>query len=264
MHIIYRYEFWLIAASLICLSLERIAPWRKQKFSRPEIWQDFFWLFFNGVAAAWVFGPFYHVVFPAIDRGVLEVTGVDLSSIAMIDNMPLYYQVPLLLITADFIEWLVHNLLHRFGPLWKLHRVHHSIKTMDWIGNFRFHWSEILVYNFFKYIPLALLGASWQAILIVAVISTFIGHLNHSNLNLSYGPLRYIINSPKMHIWHHEKQLRGKAGTNFAVVFSAWDWLFGTAYMPMDHQPEEIGFDDEETLPKNLYWRFFIPFINHK
>lgn len=30
--------------------------------------------------------------------------------------------------------------------------------------------------------------------------STLVGHLNHSNVPISWGPLRYVINSPKMHV----------------------------------------------------------------
>jgi sterol desaturase/sphingolipid hydroxylase (fatty acid hydroxylase superfamily) len=31
--------------------------------------------------------------------------------------------------------------------LWEFHKVHHSIEELDWIGNFRFHWMEIVVYK---------------------------------------------------------------------------------------------------------------------
>jgi len=48
-----------------------------------------------------------------------------------------------------------HNLLHRVPWLWTFHKVHHSITTMDWIGNWRFHWMEIVVYKTLQWLPLA-------------------------------------------------------------------------------------------------------------
>lgn len=96
------------------------------------------------------------------------------------------------------------------------------------------------------------------------VISTTIGHLNHANLNISWGPPRYILNSPRMHIWHHEKTRRGRAGKNFAVVFSFWDWVFGTAYMPKEAgAPPALGFQGMERIPTGVMWRFFVPWRTH-
>jgi len=258
------YGFWLAILSLGCLIAERVRPWRrKQGFPRPEFTQDLFWLGFNGYLSAplftWLFmhiggivGCIYCLFYEAFP-----------ASFRIISDYPLWAQTVLMLVIADFSEWLIHNALHRLGWLWKIHRVHHSIVIMDWIGNFRFHWAETLIYNNLKYLPLALLGAEWEAVLIVAIISTGIGHLNHANLNISWGPMRYLLNSPRMHIWHHEKKVRGRAGVNFGVVFSLWDWIFGTAYMPRtESQPAVIGFMGQERVSKSLFMRFFLPFLD--
>lgn len=249
------YLFWLVVISLICLISERVFPWRKeQKLFRREWGQDLFWLLFN----AYLFGLIMEIPFKEIqvffDEAVIWSFGFLPSEFKIISGFPLWQEVLILLFIADFLEWAIHNLLHRWNWLWSFHRVHHSIITMDWIGNFRFHWLEIIVYKSLKYLPIALLGASGKSFLMVAVFSTFIGHLNHSNLNITWGPLRYILNSPRMHIWHHEKKLRGKAGVNFAVVFSFWDWIFKTAYFPKNQEmPENIGFAGQEKIsPKYL------------
>jgi hypothetical protein len=43
------YFFWLTAISLLCFILERLRPWRRdQAVLRQQIWQDLFWLVFNG------------------------------------------------------------------------------------------------------------------------------------------------------------------------------------------------------------------------
>jgi len=55
--------------------------------------------------------------------------------------------------------------------------------------------------------------------------------------------------------------LRGQHGKNFAIVFSLWDWLFGTAYLPPLGQPQRLGFDQMEEFPTRLLPRLFYPFL---
>lgn len=261
-----KYIFWLLIVSILLLILEKVFPWRKQKTIRPQFIQDTFWLFFNGYINKYIFYNLLSLlplIYLALNKFAYNISNIKLNSVSLLQENSLVIQVLIYLILSDFIEWVVHNLLHRIPLLWKIHRVHHSIKIMDWIGNFRFHWSETIIYSSFKYIPLALLGVHWHVILIVAVTATTIGHINHSNIRISWGPLRFILNSPRMHIWHHDKKLRGKAGVNFGIVFSFWDWLFGTAYMPMEFEgPNEIGYHGEENVPENLWYRFFLPFYS--
>jgi sterol desaturase/sphingolipid hydroxylase (fatty acid hydroxylase superfamily) len=248
--------------------MERIFPWRReQKMIRPEFFQDCFWLLFNGIAAAIVFAKPFEIVNKTLDLGFYWSFAQYPGSIKLISHYPFAVQLLVVVVITDFVEWCVHNSLHRVSWLWKIHRVHHSIVRMDWLGNFRFHWGELFVYKIIKYIPVALLGASWQVMLAGAVVATVIGNLNHANIRVSWGPLRYVVNSPRMHLWHHEKKYRGKAGVNFAIVFSAWDWIFGTAYMPAANeplQPGALGYTGQEKTSRTLLMRFFLPFVDTK
>ncbi len=260
-----QYWFWLMVISAIVFLLERIAPWRKkQRALRPQLLQDFFWLAFNG----YLFGRFFVFILKPIKSALFaafESVFRVAPTLDILHSLPLIAQVLMCLIFLDFIEWCVHNMLHRIGFLWSFHRVHHSIHTMDWIGNFRFHWMELIIYNTFKFLPIALvIGNRWEVLLWVAIISTFVGHLNHSNLFISWGPLRYIFNSPRMHIWHHDKRPSNKVGYNFGIVLSCWDWIFGTAYMPLTRTPEALGFRGDERFPDCIASRFFAPFIDRK
>ena len=68
-----------------------------------------------------------------------------------------------------------------------------------------------------------------------------------------YGPLKYILNNPKMHIWHHSKIIpEGKSGVNFGLSLSIWDYIFGTAYIPSDGRDIELGFEGDEDFPKDF------------
>lgn len=130
------------------------------------------------------------------------------QSLHLLSGQVLALQFTAYFLLKDFLDWCVHNLLHRVPTLWEFHKLHHSIVDMDWIGNFRFHWLEIVVYQGLTYFPLVILGVDPTVILLVAIASTLIGHLNHSNLDLTWGPLRYVFNSPRrMHIWHHAAEM---------------------------------------------------------
>jgi len=86
------------------------------------------------------------------------------------------------------------------------------------------------------------------------------GHLNHSNLKISWGPLRYVLNSSRMHVWHHDFELHHRYGQNFGVVFSLWDWLLGTAYLPQEpEEPQRLGFRDMDAFPRGLAARLAFP-----
>ena len=71
---------------------------------------------------------------------------------------------------------------------------------------------------------------------------------------MPYGPLKYILNSQRMHIWHHVKVLPNEhpKGMNFAISLSIWDYLFGTYYEPYDGRDIELGFEEIEKFPKGF------------
>ena len=83
------------------------------------------------------------------------------------------------------------------------------------------------------------------------LIATAIGHLNHANLVLPLGPLRYVLNNPQMHIWHHSWELPEdrRHGINFGISLSCWDYLFGTARIPGDGRDIRLGFPGLEAFP---------------
>ena len=256
------YLFWLLVVSIFCAAVERLRPWRaEQAMFRRQFGQDVFWLFFNGHFAGILVARVAAFVFARVTP-VIEHA----RSIGLVATSPAWVQFLVFLVLKDLLEWGVHNLLHRVPWLWEFHKVHHSIEELDWIGNFRFHWMEIVVYQGLAYLPLMILGARDDVILAIAVVSTLVGFLNHANLNISWGPLRYLINSPRMHVWHHDLDWPADrpSGVNFGIVFSAWDWLFGTAHWPApdalpEQQPREFGFHGMETFPRGLVGRLLYP-----
>ena len=256
------YLFWLLVISLGCLLAERLRPWRRgQRVLRPQFFQDLFWLFFNGHYFAIAFGTVTAVLAQWAAPVLLHAKSWNLLA-----AQPLAVQFAVYFLLKDFLDWCIHNLLHRTPALWEFHKLHHSIVEMDWIGNFRFHWMEIVVYQGLTYFPLIVLGVDPTVLLLVAIASTLIGHLNHSNLDLTWGPLRYVFNSPRMHIWHHAQEMPASraTGVNFGISLSLWDWLAGTVHWPdraaaPTQQPPALGFDGIGRFPRSLPRRFFHP-----
>tara|TARA_B110001469_G_scaffold66516_1_gene63506 strand:+ start:494 stop:1378 length:885 start_codon:yes stop_codon:yes gene_type:complete len=252
------YFYGLLIISLVVWGLEVVFPWRKnQALFRKDFWLDVFYMFFN-------FFLLNLIVLIALSNSASEVfndllglVGISISSFQLleINKLPFAARILLFFVVVDFTQWWTHRLLHRFEFLWNFHKVHHSVKQMGFAAHLRYHWMEPIIYNSLRYIPLAIIGGfSAQDVAFVHFFAITIGHLNHANINLNYGFLKYILNNPKMHIWHHAKELPEdrKYGVNFALTLSIWDYLFKTNYIPHSGRDLEIGFEDDENFPKNF------------
>ena len=69
------------------------------------------------------------------------------------------------------------------------------------------------------------------------------------------GPaMKYIFNSPEMHIWHHAYNLpEGKQyGINFGITLALWDYIFKTAEIPHQGRDIRLGFPDVENFPQGF------------
>ena len=58
------------------------------------------------------------------------------------------------------------------------------------------------------------LGAPPAVVVWFSGITGFIGMLTHCNVEMRFGPLSWIFNSPELHRWHHSKYLR-EANRNY-------------------------------------------------
>ncbi|WP_115461147.1 sterol desaturase family protein [Winogradskyella aurantiaca] len=260
------YFYGLIAISFIVWFLELVFPWRKnQAVFRKDFWLDTFYMFFN-------FFLLNLIVLIALSNSaaellddVLGIVGLQLSDLQLFDStdLPKWLGLLIFFLVNDFVQWNTHRLLHRVPWLWNFHKVHHSVKQMGFAAHLRYHWMEPVIYNSIRYIPLALIANySAQDVAIVYFFAIAIGHLNHANLGWDYGPLKYIFNNPKMHIWHHAKELpeNVRYGVNFGLTLSLWDYLFKTDYIPHSGRDIELGFDKDEEFPQDFINQELYPF----
>ncbi|HET7292791.1 MAG TPA: sterol desaturase family protein [Vicinamibacteria bacterium] len=254
---------WLVGITAGFFVVERLFPWRKgQPLARPGLLRDLGFLAVNGhLFSTLTAGLNGWVAMHA--TALLQRAGLRLDA-SPAGDWPLAGQLAALLVVSDLVQYATHVLLHRVPFLWTFHKVHHSITTMDFIGNFRFHWMEIVVYKATLWLPLAWLGASAQAAFVVAVVSTIWGDFNHSNLDVGLGRLGRVFNSPRMHLWHHDQSDEGGVAKNYGVVLSLWDHLFGTAYWPRDRSPAALGYPAMDDMPDTLLGQLLWPAIRRR
>ncbi len=149
--------------------------------------------------------------------------------------------IPLTMLGFNLVDLLV---LHMFNIAWG-HFNHSNITVNPRITGLVFGtlvgWGLATLY-----------GTGWEMGLWIAG-GAFTG-------GVILGPyMRYIFNSPEMHIWHHAKDMPESHpyGINFGLTLAIWDYIFGTAHVPKSGRDIELGFSDLEHFPKT-FWRQLI------
>ena len=181
----------------------------------------------------------------------------------------------LILVVEDLTNYIYHVLLHKVPFLWTIHKVHHSAEVLTPLTGLRTHPLEYAfagsiraIGTSFVLAPVAYWFVSPPApleifgIAVTVVIFGALGsHLTHSHVWLSFGPrIDRVIVSPAVHQLHHS-QAPEHHDRNFAVLFSVWDWMFGTLCLPQAGQQITYGIHDENRqVHPNFLAAWLIPF----
>jgi sterol desaturase/sphingolipid hydroxylase (fatty acid hydroxylase superfamily) len=121
--------------------------------------------------------------------------------------------------------YVYHRLAHTLPWLWRLHAVHHSSETMDWLASFRQHPLEIVLMTLVQNAPLVLLGIPLGSHALVLVLLKLNTVFVHANLRVHAGRLGHLVATPAFHHRHHA---RSGPTRNFAGLFPWLDRVFGT------------------------------------
>jgi sterol desaturase/sphingolipid hydroxylase (fatty acid hydroxylase superfamily) len=156
----------------------------------------------------------------------------------------------------DFGHFVSHYLQHRVPLLWEFHKVHHSAEVLTPITATRLHPVDLFLMQFGRHLGAGLgigvvfyLGAGevgmYMLFGISAIMAVYqmIGHLRHSMVWVSYGPLNGILISPAHHQIHHSA-LPEHRDKNMGFAFTIWDRLFGTFYAPEKGMSFPMGIGD--------------------
>lgn len=145
-------------------------------------------------------------------------------------QLPMWLAIPLTLFIGDFIAYWRHRFEHS-RLLWPSHAMHHSDTQMSWLTLNRFHPVNRVTTFFVDIGMLSLLGVPPFFIAINSAVRHYYGYFVHADLPWTYGIFGRVFVSPVMHKWHHALDRRA-FNANFATIFSVFDQLFGTYYVP--------------------------------
>jgi sterol desaturase/sphingolipid hydroxylase (fatty acid hydroxylase superfamily) len=225
-------SFAILAVGLIVLPpLEaRFGPRAARRSARPN------------------FGLIPFVIATAGILGVLESTSLDLVEERSIGLIPLLRldgaaALAITVLGLDLAGYLGHRLRHRVGPLWALHRTHHTDVEVDVTTTLRHHPGDVAVIVAVSAISLLVLGSSPAHFATFGVVATLFGVWDHLRIQLPRRAehwLGFVFQTPGLHRVHHSPH-RALTDSNFGLVFTFWDRLLGT-YRPVRARGE-VGLD---------------------
>ncbi len=175
----------------------------------------------------------------------------------LLSRQPLWVQAIQIVLIGDFIGYWMHRAFHQ-GRLWAFHAIHHSSVSLDWLSSVRLHPVNDLLMRVPQVMVILALGFSPIAIAAYAPFLTFYAIMLHANVGWSFGKFGRIIASPVFHRWHHTAQHEG-LNRNFAGLFSVFDVLFGTYFMPQGRLPESFGLAGN-SVPEGFAGQMLFPF----
>ena len=177
------------------------------------------------------YAGFYHVFFFFyLYTGLMALTTHNAPFLQM--NLLGYMSPPLqmvvMIFTSDFVGYWNHRWRHSNVYLWAFHSIHHSDERLTVATNFRFHFVDETLLRLWLFIPFQILGTNVPTWLTLDFIMAWIFLVQHSEWDWTYGRLGWIFVSPTFHRRHHSIDML-QANSNYGMLFTFWDDLFGTA-----------------------------------
>jgi sterol desaturase/sphingolipid hydroxylase (fatty acid hydroxylase superfamily) len=231
-------------SALACACIELLVPAEKQSYWN-RIRAVLFWVILTAAVIA--------VVMPtqALIRhaGIEPLISLDLSPTSDLQSWSTYLLTYALLPFAPYLlfdcfYYWFHRLQHTVPVLWRFHAVHHSIEEMN-ATNCYHHPTEGLFRLPFITLPLVLVvELHVPDVFIMTTVLLAWGQFVHANTGVSFGPLVYVLATPRFHRVHHSISDRHR-DLNFASFFPVIDVLFRTAYFPKPNETIKTGLLDK-------------------
>lgn len=241
----------MVVLAVIFIPLERLFALRPRRILRAGWRTDLVHYLVNGAAlkvgtvvAVVVVGTVLRAFVPPPVRSAIAAS-------------PGWAQIVAALAIATVGGYAGHRAAHEVPLLWRFHRVHHSIREMDWLAASHLHPLDQIFIRSCAVLPLYALGFGRISLGAFVVLTTLQAIFIHANVRLTFGPLRWVIATPQFHHWHHARDPRAY-NSNYAGEFPAVDALFGTLYLPAHGWPAQYGIDEGEPAGylRQLVWPF--------
>ena len=229
----------LAALAVIFIPIERLFALHPRRVLRRGWRTDVVHYLVNGAAL-----NIGLIVVAAVAGTVLRVF-VPAALRATVGAAPAWVQIVAGLAITTVGGYAGHRAAHEQPLLWRFHRVHHSIREMDWLAANHLHPLDQTFIRSCSVLPLYALGFGRLGLGAFLTLTTLQAVFIHANVRMTFGPLRWLIATPQFHHWHHAREPRAY-NTNYAGEFPALDALFGTLYLPADRWPANYGVDAVE------------------
>lgn len=219
----------LLASVLTILVLERLFPVHRAWNARPD-GKDLALLVINRVV---------DIALLAALVTFMDRVGTGFGAVWP-QTWPVAVQVAVGITLAEGIRYLLHRLSHRPGWLWRVHRTHHEPERMYVLNGPRLHPANYLWVAAAHGVPMLLLGASFEVVVVTINVTALFVVFQHANLRLRFDGLNWVFATPDVHRLHHARDMP-RAGVNYSVVLVLIDRMFGTYAPPAEVEADGIG-----------------------
>ena len=172
---------------------------------------------------------------------------------------PLGYQIALVILLADGLEYAYHRLTHTVLSLWHLHVLHHTPDRLHVLKNFRQQWTYSMMRVLVSSLPIVFLGAPVALLVWFGIAASVIGVVVHANVDMRIPRFMHrVLNTPDLHRIHHSID-PAHHGANFSFIFPIWDLLFGTLKALEQETVVATGLEDDP-VPSGFLKQLALPF----
>jgi sterol desaturase/sphingolipid hydroxylase (fatty acid hydroxylase superfamily) len=208
---------------ILFLVIERLRPAQRRRFFARGYRQDVLYTLLNATLVV--------PLVVALSLSFAEVVSKSLPWIIVphYEFLPRWLVIAFIFVAMDACNWSAHLANHKVRMLWRFHELHHSQEDMSVLTVFRTH-PLIHVSYLITLIPGIILIANGGITTTLLVVYAAVVAFEHSNTNLSFGPLNRVFCSPNYHRIHH--RVEGRQDVNLGFALTVWDQLSGRAVFP--------------------------------
>ena len=250
---------WLVAMGVVFGALERWQPARRQRFVRAGLGQDVGYYFLGGLL------PPFATVLATAAVAVVVSRLVPAGLHAWVAGLPFWLLVAATVVLGDVAFYWAHRWAHENAWLWRLHVIHHSPTSLDWLVNTRAHPLDLVFARVVSALPILVLGLRQptpefeRLVAGYATLTTVWAFFVHANVRWRLSWVEQVVATPAFHHWHHADDTPACLDKNYAALFPWIDRLFGTYNLPPDRLPSSYG--ARRRLPSTLAAQLLSPFV---
>lgn len=175
------------------------------------------------------------------------------------NDAPEAIQIVVGILIYDLIYYWYHRLSHLLHPLWRLHRLHHSVNRLTGLALARFNILDLVIELTLLTSCLYFLGVPEDIYLKMSAFMIPATILSHANFSSDLPKaFSWVIINPNSHRIHHSSNVK-LLNRNFGGFSHLWDLVFGTYVVPQSVEVHKVGVVGHKT--SKWFWKQHIDFL---